>query len=227
MTISFPTEWPAKHPERIQLYSLATPNGKKAGVMLEESELPYEAHKINIMAGDQFKPGFVAVNPNSKIPCMIDPDGPGGKPHALMESGAMLIYLAEKSGRLFPTEPIARSETLQWLFFQMASIGPMIGQFGHFFKFAKGKTDDYGANRYSAEAKRLLAVLENRLSKHEYLAADEYTIADIATFPWITALDFYEAKEHLEYASFPSVQAWVQRCLDRPAVQRGVEVCGF
>ncbi|MCH9680282.1 MAG: glutathione S-transferase N-terminal domain-containing protein [Deltaproteobacteria bacterium] len=227
MSVTLPTRWPAQHPDRIQLYSLATPNGQKAGVVLEELGLPYEAHKIDIMAGDQFDPEYVAINPNSKIPAIIDPNGPGGQPIALMESASILLYLSEKAGgALNPAEH--RWETLQWLFFQMASVGPFFGQFGHFFKFAKDKTtDSYGVERYTKEAKRLLGVLDARLADRTYLVGEQFTLADIATFPWVKALDFYEGKPALDYDSFTNVEPWVQRCLDREAVQRGLAVCSF
>lgn len=221
----FPTRWPPQHPDRIQLYSLATPNGRKVAIALEELGLPYEAHRIAI-SGEQFDPEFVKLNPNSKIPAIIDPAGPGGEPYPMMESGAILLYLADKTGRLIPADAAARWETIQWLFFQMANIGPLFGQFGHFFKYAREKTtDDYGVNRYTAEAKRLLGILDARLSGRQYLVADELTIADIATFPWIIGLEFYEGKDHLGYDSFTNVEPWVQRCLERPAVQRGMKVC--
>lgn len=222
----FPARWPARHPDRIQLYSLATPNGKKAGIALEELGLPYEAHTINIMKGDQFDPDFVAINPNSKIPAILDPNGPGGQPLRIMESGAILIYLADKAGALLPADPITRSQVLQWLFFQVGSIGPMFGQFGHFFKFAKGKTDTYGEERYGKEVSRLLGVLDRHLADREWLV-DDYSIADIATVPWIDALDFYQGKEAVGYGAFENVQAWVARFNARPAVQRGVKVCAF
>lgn len=221
-----PANWPAQHPDRIQLYSLATPNGQKAGIALEELGLPYEAHKIDIMSGDQFHEDYLAINPNSKIPAMIDPNGPGGEPLAIMESGALLIYLAEKAGKLLPKDPAARSEVLQWLFFQVGSVGPMFGQFGHFFKFAKGKTDTYGEERYGKETERLLGVMDRQLEGKEWIAG-EYSIADIALVPWINALDFYEGKDFVNYDNFKNVQAWVARFNERPAVQRGVKVCGF
>lgn len=224
----FPQRWPAQHPDRIQLYSLATPNGRKASVALEELELPYEAHKIDIMAGDQFDEGFKRVNPNSKIPAIIDPDGPDGEPIAVMESGAILLYLAEKTGKLLPAGGRERLEAIQWLFFQMGGVGPMFGQFGHFFKYAKDKTtDSYGVDRYTKEAKRLLGVLDVRLEGRAYLAGESYSIADIATFPWVDFLDHYGGKGVLEYDSFKNVQPWVERCLARPAVERGMKVCAF
>lgn len=220
----FPSRWPAKNPNIVQLYSLPTPNGQKIGVMLEEIGIEYEPHLINIMEGDQFDPEYVEINPNSKIPSLIDPNGPGGKPIRLMESGAILMYLAEKTGKFLPTDPAQRLDVMQWLFFQVGSVGPFFGQFGHFFKFAKGKTDDYGEKRYTKETNRLLGVLDKRLAAQPYLVGDEYSIADIATFPWINALDFYGGKEVVEYASFEHVQAWIERCMARPAVARGIKV---
>ncbi len=223
----FPERWAPQHPDRIQLYSVATPNGQKIGIVLEELGLPYEPHRINIMEGDQLDPSYVRINPNSKIPSIIDPDGPGGKPISLMESGAILLYLADKAGKLISADAHERQETIEWLFFQMASVGPMFGQFGHFFKFAKGKTDGYGAERYTKEATRLLGVLDKRLDGRTYLVGDTLSIADIATVPWINALDFYEGKDAVDYTSFANVSGWVERFNAREAVQRGVEVNGF
>ena len=216
-------QWPAQYPDRIQL-SLGTPNGQKVSVALEEMELPYEAHKIDIMNGDQFTDEFVAINPNSKIPAIVDPNGPNGEPLAVFESGAILIYLAEKSGKCLPSDPAARSECLQWLFFQVGGVGPMFGQFGHFYKYAKEKIP-YGIERYQNETKRLLGVLEKRLQEGEFLIGAEYTIADMATFPWVGCLDWgYKAAETLELESFPTVMAWYDRCRERPASVRGLEV---
>ena len=217
-------KWPVQYPDRIQLYSLGTPNGKKASVALEEMGLPYEAHKVDIMKGDQFTDEFVAINPNSKIPAILDPDGPNGEQFAVFESGAILIYLAEKSGKCLPLDPAARSECLQWLFFQVGGVGPMFGQFGHFYKYAKEKIP-YGIERYQTEVKRLLGVLEKRLQSREFLIGEEYTIADIATFPWVGGLDQgYEAAELLELDSSPAVMAWYDRCAKRPASVRGLKV---
>jgi len=224
----FPSRWPPKHPDRIQLYSLATPNGKKIAIALEELQLPYEAHRIDILAGDQHDPGFLKLNPNGKIPALIDPDGPGGEPLVLMESGAILLYLADKTGKLVPADPRLRWEVTQWLMFQMASVGPYFGQFGHFFKYARDKTsDDYALERYTKEAKRLLGVLDRRLAGRDYLVGGELSIADIATFPWVGGLEHYEARDALEVASFGNVGAWYDRCTSRPAAQRGAKVCGF
>ncbi len=224
---AFPSRWAPQHPDRIQLYSVATPNGQKPAIALEELGLPYEAHRVNIMENDQFDPEFVKINPNSKIPAIIDPDGPGGEPISLMESGAILLYLADKTGKLISADPRERQETIEWLFFQMASVGPMFGQYGHFAKFAKGKTDSYGEERYGKETKRLLGVLDKRLQGREYLVGAELSIADIATVPWVGALDFYEVKDALDYASFTNVSGWVDRVMAREAVQRGVKVNGF
>lgn len=214
-------------PKPIELYSLATPNGQKVGIALEEMNLPYSAHLVNIGKGDQFKPEFVRINPNSKIPAIVDPEGPDGQPITIFESGAILVYLAEKSGQFLAQEPRARIETLQWLFFQMGGVGPMFGQFGHFFKYAGDKCDHpYPLARYATETERLLGVLERRLTEHEYLAADRYSIADIATVPWVNGLDvFYKAGEKLGLARFPAVRSWVDRVLARPRVQAGLKVC--
>lgn len=227
-TAPFPSRWPAQHPDRIQLYSLATPNGQKVGVALEELGLPYEAHRIDIGAGDQFDPEFVAINPNSKIPAILDPTAPTGadEPLAIMESGAILLHLADKAGALLPTAPGPRSAVIQWLFFQVGSVGPMFGQFGHFYKFARGKTDGYGAERYGTEVTRLLGVLDRRLDGREWLV-DDYSVADIAIAPWVKALAFYDGHDAVRYHEFPRVDAWLQRFLARPAVARGMAVCPF
>ena len=174
--------WPAQHPERLQLYSLPTPNGVKVSIMLEEIGLPYEVHLIDIGKNESWTPEYLSLNPNGKIPAMIDPDGPGGKPLALFESGAMLLYLAEKTGKFLPADPALRYETLQWVFFQMAAIGPMFGQLGFFHKFAGREYEDKRPfERYRAESQRLLGVLETRLAGRDWLMGDAYTIADIAT----------------------------------------------
>ena len=211
----------------LQLYSLATPNGQKVGVALEEMGLDYDAHLVDITKGDQFKPEFVAINPNSKIPALVDLKGAGGEPLAIMESGAILVYLAEKSGQFLPEESAARSVTLQWLFFQVGGIGPMFGQFGHFYKYARSKIDHpYPVERYSTESKRLMSVLEKRLQESEYLAGADYTIADMATFPWVMGLrDHYEADEVLGLKSYTHVWNWVDKCSTRPASARGLLVC--
>ena len=216
--------WPAQHPDRIQLYSLPTPNGVKASIALEELQLPYEAHLVSFGTDDQLTPEFMSLNPNNKIPAIIDPDGPGGKPLPLWESGAILIYLAEKAGKLLPSDPAERYECIQWLMFQMGGVGPMFGQFGHFFKFAADKVSDpYPTDRYANETKRLLGVLEQRLDGRDYIMGDEYTIADIATFPWVRTLGgFYEAGDALGLDAYPNVGAHLERCLARPAVQTGL-----
>jgi len=211
----------------IQLYSLGTPNGWKVSIALEELGLPYEAHTIDIRKGDQFKEDFIKVNPNSKIPAIVDPNGPDGQPLNVFESGAILLYLAEKTGKLIPADPRKRLETIQWLFFQMAGVGPMFGQLGHFTKYAPEKIP-YAIERYSKEAKRILGVLDKQLEGKEYIIGSEYTIADIATFPWVICLDkFYGARETLDLASFKNVEAWVTRCTVKPATAKGLTVCPF
>lgn len=215
--------WPAQHPDRIQLYSLNTPNGVKAGIMLEETGLPYEPHLIDFATNDQKSPEFVSLNPNGRIPAMIDPDGPNGRPLALFESGAMLIYLAEKTGKFL--DPAQRYETIAWLMWQMGGIGPMFGQLGFFHKFAGREIEDKRPlERYVAESKRLLGVLDGRLEGREWIM-DDYSIADIATLGWVRNLiGFYEARELVEFDVFTNVAAWLDRGLARPAVQRGLMV---
>ena len=218
--------WPAEKPDRIQLYSLPTPNGVKASIMLEETGLPYEAHLVSFGSDDQMTPEFLSLNPNNKIPAMIDPDGPGGKPMPIWESGAILFYLAEKTGTLMPTEPAARYECMQWLMFQMGGVGPMFGQLGHFYKFAADKiTDSYPTDRYLKESKRLLGVLEDRLSDRVYIMGGDYSIADIATAPWVRTLtNTYDAGDDLGLEDFRNVVAWRDRILSRPAVERGLNM---
>jgi GST-like protein len=220
------TRWPAAHPERIQLYSLNSPNGVKASIMLEETGLPYEPHLVDIGNGESHLPQFLALNPNGKIPAIIDPHGPGGAPLALFESGAILMYLAEKSGQFIPDDPARRWETIQWVFFQMASIGPMFGQVGFFNKFAgKAYEDKRPLERYVNESKRLLGVLDGRLDGRRWLMGDDYTIADIATLGWVNNLiTFYEARELVAFDSFAHVAAWLERGLARPAVKRGLQI---
>jgi len=219
-------KWPARHPDRIQLYSLPTPNGVKVSIMLEETGLPYEPHLVRFDIDDQLSPEFLSLNPNNKIPAIIDPDGPGAQPLALFESGAILIYLAEKSGKFLPVDPARRYETIQWLMFQMGGIGPMFGQVGFFHKFAgKAFEDKRPRDRYVAESKRLLAVLDQRLAQGPWLMGDEYTIADIATFPWVNNLvGFYEAADLVGYEEFTNVARTVKAFLDRPAVARGLGI---
>jgi len=218
--------WPAKHPERIQLYSLPTPNGVKASIMLEEIGLPYEVHMIDIGKNESWTPEFLSLNPNGKIPAMIDPDGPGGKPLGLFESGAILLYLAEKTGKFLPSDPAERYETIQWVFFQMAAIGPMFGQLGYFHKFAGKEIEDKRPlERYRAESKRLLGVLETRLAGRQWIMGDDYTIADISMVGWVRNLvGFYGAGELVDYDSLVNVPAWLARCLARPAVERGLNI---
>jgi GST-like protein len=217
-------KWPAKHPDRLQLYSLTTPNGVKASIMLEEIGLPYEAHRVNFDTNDQLSPEFLSLNPNNKIPAIIDPNGPGGKPLALFESGAILIYLAEKTGKLLPQAH--RYETIQWLMFQMGGIGPMFGQVGFFHKFAgRDYEDKRPRDRYADEAKRLLAVLERQLEGKSWLLGDEYTIADIATFPWVRNLiGYYDAGELVGFKDFRNVQRVLNAFLERPAVVSGLNI---
>jgi GSH-dependent disulfide-bond oxidoreductase len=219
-------KWPAQHPERIQLYSLPTPNGVKASIMLEETGLPYEPHLVRFDADDQLSPEFLSLNPNNKIPAMIDPNGPDGEPLALFESGAMLIYLADKSGKFLPANAARRYEAIQWLMFQMGGIGPMFGQLGFFHKFAgKEYEDKRPRDRYVAESKRLLKVLDQRLESREWIMGDEYGIADIATFPWVRNLiGFYEARDLVGFDAFANVQRVLDAFLARPAVQRGLDI---
>ena len=219
-------KWPAQHPERLQLYSLPTPNGVKVSIFLEETGLAYEPHLVNFASNDQLTPEFISLNPNNKIPAILDPDGPGGKPLALFESGAILIYLADKTGQLLPADPAARYETIQWLMFQMGGIGPMFGQLGFFHKFAgKDYEDKRPLDRYVAEAKRLLNVLNQRLTGRDWLMGAEYTVADIATFPWVGNLvGFYGAGEIVGIQDFPEVTRVLAAFQARPAVVRGLNI---
>ena len=219
-------KWPPRFPERLQLYSLPTPNGVKVSVMLEETGLPYEPHLVSFETNDQNSAEFRALNPYSKIPAILDPDGPGGRPLPLFESGAILIYLAEKSGQFLPPEPALRYETLQWLMFQMGGIGPMFGQLGFFHRFAgKEYADKRPRDRYVAEARRLLGVLNGRLAGRVWMMGEAYTIADIAIFPWVRNLiGYYEAAEIVGFGDFPHVAAALARFVARPAVARGVTI---
>jgi len=219
-------KWPAQHPERIQLYSLPTPNGVKVSILLEETGLPYEPHLVNFGTNDQMSPEFLSLNPNNKIPAIIDPNGPDGKPLALFESGAILLYLASKAGKFLPADTAARYETLQWVMFQMGGIGPMFGQLGFFHKFAgKDYEDKRPRDRYVAESKRLLSVLDVHLAGRDWVMGDDYTIADIAIFPWVRNLvGFYGAGELVEFALFKNVQRVLDAFVARPAVQRGLEI---
>ena len=218
--------WPAQHPERLQLYSLPTPNGVKVSIMLEETSLPYEPHLVDIGKDESWTPEFLSLNPNGKIPAIIDPDGPGGKPFGLFESGAILLYLAEKTGKLLPADPARRYECIQWVFFQMAFIGPMFGQVGFFHKFAgRDYEDKRPLQRYAKESQRLLGVLETRLKDRAWIMGDDYSIADIAMLGWVRNLvGFYGAGDLVDYHALTHVPAWLQRGLDRPAVQRGLAI---
>ena len=218
--------WPARFPERIQLYSLATPNGVKVSIMLEETGLPYEVHRVDIMKDESHTTEFLSLNPNGKIPAIIDPHGPGGTALPLFESGAILQYLADKSGQFISTEPAQYWQTIQWLHFQMASIGPMFGQLGFFNKFAgKEYEDKRPLQRYVAESKRLLGVLDGRLDGRDWIMGNDYSIADIATIGWVNNLiTFYEARELVDFDRFANVAAWLARALARPAVQRGLAI---
>ena len=218
--------WPAQYPDRIQLYSAPTPNGVKASIMLEETGLPYEPHYVDIMNNASHAPAYLAMNPNGKIPGIIDPQGPGGKPMALFESGAILLYLAEKTGHFMPQDPVLRWESLQWVFFQMASIGPMFGQLGFFHKFAGREIEDKRPlDRYVVESKRLLGVLETRLDGRNWLVGEAYSIADISHLGWLRNLiTFYEARDLVSFDSYTNVAAWLARGLARPAVQRGLSI---
>lgn len=218
--------WPPQHPDRLQLYSLPTPNGVKVSIMLEETGLPYEAHRIDFGTNDQSSPEFLSLNPYGKIPAIIDPDGPGGGPLALFESGAILLYLADKTRMLLPTDAALRYQAIQWLFFQMAAIGPMFGQLGYFHKFAGREiADKRPLERYRDESKRLLGVLEGRLTGRKWIMGDEYTITDISMLGWVRNLiGFYEARELVDFDALTHVPAWLARGLARPAVQRGLEI---
>jgi len=204
----------------IDLYTWTTPNGRKVSVMLEEVGLPYNVHPINIGKDEQFKPEFVAINPNSKIPAIVDQDGPGHAPYPLFESGAILLYLAEKTGRLLPTDMAAKYRVMQWLMFQMGGVGPMFGQTHHFLRSAKVEVP-YGIERYSKETRRLYGVMNAHLAGHEYLA-DAYSVADIATFPWVARYEWHK----VDLADFPNVKRWFDAIAARPAVQRGMKVPG-
>ena len=219
-------KWPARHPERIQLYSLPTPNGVKISIALEELGVPYEPHLVSFEKDDQMSPEFLSLNPNNKIPAIIDPDGPGGKPLALFESGAILFYLAEKTGRLILADAAGRYETLQWVMFQMGGIGPMFGQVGFFTKFGgKDFEDKRPRDRYVNEAKRLLRVLDKRLEGRRWIMGEEFTIADIATFPWVRNLvGFYEAGDLVEFSRYANVKRVLDAFVERPAVKAGLAI---
>lgn len=219
-------KWPAQHPERLQLYSLPTPNGVKVSIMLEETGLAYEPHLVSFDSNDQFSPEFLSLNPNNKIPAILDPNGPGGEALALFESGAILLYLAEKTGQLLAQDPARRYQTLQWLMFQMGGIGPMFGQLGFFHKFAgRDYADKRPRDRYVAESARLLGVLDQHLQDRNWMMGQDYSIADIALFPWIRNLvGFYEAGELVQFERFANVRRVLDAFLARPAVQRGLSI---
>jgi GST-like protein len=219
-------KWPARHPDRLQLYSLPTPNGVKVSIALEETGLPYEVHRVSFDTRDQLSPEFVSLSPNNKIPAILDPDGPTGQPLALFESGAILVYLAAKTGQLMPQDVAARYETLQWLMWQMGGVGPMFGQVGYFHKFAgKDHEDKRPRDRYVAEARRLLGVLDKQLSDRTWVMGDEYTIADIAIFPWVNNLvGFYGAADLVVWSDYSHVQRALKSFIARPAVQRGLAI---
>ena len=225
-TFPITRKWPAAHPDRLQLYSLPTPNGVKVAIMLEEIGLPYEPHLVSFETNDQMSPEFLSLNPNNKIPAILDPDGPGGKPLGLFESGAILLYLAEKTGKLIPQDAAGRYEAIEWVMFQMGGIGPMFGQLGFFNKFAgKDYEDKRPRDRYAAESKRLLGVLEKRLTGRDWMLGDAYSIADIAIFPWVRNLvGFYEAGELVGFTDFPNVARVLAAFVARPAVAAGLAI---
>ncbi|OYY72236.1 glutathione S-transferase N-terminal domain-containing protein [Sphingomonas sp. 28-63-12] len=218
--------WAAQHPDRLQLYAFPTPNGVKVSIMLEETGLAYEPHLIRIMANESHDPAFLSLNPNGKIPAILDPDGPGGQPFALFESGAILLYLANKSGLFLSTDPAQRFQTIQWLMFQMGGVGPMFGQMGFFVKFAGSQWDDKRPQeRFVSEVKRILGVMDSALEGRTWFMGDDYTIADISMIGWVRAIDaFYGAGDLVGMAEFANVNAWLARALARPAVQRGLAI---
>ncbi|KQT12174.1 glutathione S-transferase N-terminal domain-containing protein [Ramlibacter sp. Leaf400] len=219
-------KWPARHPDRLQLYSLPTPNGVKISIALEETGLPYEVHRVDFERKDQLSPEFLSLNPNNKIPAILDPQGPGGEPLALFESGAILLYLAEKTGQLLPSDAADRWRAVQWLMFQMGGVGPMFGQVGFFHKFAgKDYEDKRPRDRYLAESRRLLAVVDGQLARHAWIAGPQYGVADIATFPWIrNIVGFYGAGDLVGFDDFRHVRRGLDAFLARPAVQRGLAI---
>ena len=220
--------WPARHPDRLQLYSLPTPNGVKVSIMLEETGLPYEPHKIDFAANDQKSDAFLSLNPNGKIPAILDPDGPDGKPFGLFESGAILLYLAEKTGKLIPEDAAGRWQAIQWVMFQMGGVGPMFGQVGFFVKFAgKDFEDKRPRDRYVAEATRLLGVMDGALAGKDWFLGDRFSIADVSMLGWVNGLTgFYGAGDLVGFERFSNVKAWFERGLARPAVQRGLKIPG-
>lgn len=225
-TFAITHKWPAQHPDRLQLYSLPTPNGVKVSIALEELGLPYEPHLVSFETNDQTSPEFLSLNPNNKIPAILDPHGPGGQPLALFESGAILLYLADKTGKLIPQDAAARYETIQWVMWQMGGVGPMFGQLGFFHKFAgKDYEDKRPRDRYVAESKRLLGVLNQRLAGRQWVMGDQYTIADIAILPWVRNLiGFYGAGDLVEFSQFTEVQRVLDVFVARPAVIKGLNI---
>jgi GSH-dependent disulfide-bond oxidoreductase len=218
--------WPAQHPDRLQLYSLPTPNGVKVSIMLEEIGLPYEPHTIDFNKDDQKTDAFLSLNPNGKIPAILDPNGPGDTPLALFESGAILEYLADKTGKLVPSDPARRWQAIQWVHFQMGGVGPMFGQVGFFHKFAgKDFEDKRPRDRYVTETKRLLGVMDKHLAGKSWFMGDDYTIADVSMLGWVRNLvGFYGAGELVGFDAFKNVSAWLERGLARPAVERGLNI---
>ena len=225
---SFPItkKWPAQHPDRLQLYSLPTPNGVKVSAMLEETGLPYEAHRVSFDTNDQLSPEFRSLNPYGKVPAILDPNGPNGTPLALFESGAILTYLADKTGQFIPRDAAGRYETLQWLFFQVGGVGPMFGQVGFFHKFAgKAYEDKRPRDRYAGEAKRVLGVINERLANRPWIMGDAYTVADMAIFPWVRNLiGFYEAGDLVGIKDFPNVTRTLETFVARPAIVRALDI---
>lgn len=225
-TFPITAKWPAQHPDLLQLYSLPTPNGVKVSIALEELGLPYEPHLVSFQTNDQLTPEFLSLNPNNKIPAILDPNGPGGQPLALFESGAILIYLADKTGKLLPTDPAQRYQAMQWLMFQIGGIGPMFGQLGFFHKFAgKDYEDKRPRDRYVAESKRLLGVLNTQLQGKQWMLGDDYSMVDIAIFPWVRGLvGFYGAGDLVGFADFPEVERVLAAFVARPAVVKGLGI---
>ncbi|MBX3694482.1 MAG: glutathione S-transferase N-terminal domain-containing protein [Steroidobacteraceae bacterium] len=226
MTLTVADKWPARFPDRLQLYSLPTPNGVKVSIMLEETGLAYEPHLVSFDTEDQKSPEFLSLNPYGKIPAILDPHGPGGRPLALFESGAILVYLAEKTGRFLPADPALRYETLQWLFFQVGGVGPMFGQVGFFNKFAGREYEDKRPrDRYVGESRRALGVLNGQYTARRWITGDALTIADIAILPWVRNLiGFYEAGDLVGIQDFPHVTRALAEFIARPAVARGLEI---
>lgn len=218
-------KWPVENPDVLQLFSFPTPNGVKVSIALEEIGLPYEAHRVTLSDADVKSEAFLSLNPNNKIPAIIDPNGPDGEPLGLFESGAILIYLAEKTGKLIGNSASDKAKAIQWLMFQMGGVGPMLGQLGYFVKFAGSEIEDpRPRERYIAEAKRLLAVIEKQLEGQEWIAGDFFSIADIAIVPWLRGLSYYEADKLVGLDALPNVQAYIERFMARPTVQKAINI---